>query len=418
VRIHRAPWLLPISSPPIKDGGVAVQSGTIAAVGSFRKVRRSWPGAELVDHPACVLLPGLINAHAHLELSHLHQLGRQPAPPSFPAWIERLLEARSQAAADEAAILLQAARSVLAQQQAEGVAVIADISNSGLPEQLAADFSGRLLVFREYLGLRADSATAALLRLQQEDEAQLCTGHAPYSTHPHLLRGLKARANRLGHVFPIHTAESPAEIELLRTGSGPFRHFLEERSLWDGTFQPMGDQGGAVRWLHQHGLLDSHTLCVHCVHIDDKEIALLAAAGAKVCLCPGSNRCLGVGKAPVSSLLKHGILPGIGTDSLASNPELSLWREMRLLAEDHPDLEPADILRMATLGGAAALGLDNRLGSLEPGKEAVILAAALERIPLDAAAMQEELRRQNNQKEFTQCATLYPATSPSRSSGG
>ncbi len=371
------------------DGGIAVQAGIIAAAGPFREVRRSWPGAQVIDHPDCVLLPGLINAHAHLELSHLSQLGRQPAPPSFPAWIERLLAARSQAAADEATIL-QAARQVLAAQQAEGVVVLADISNSGLTSQLAADYSGRLLVFKEYLGLRADSATAALLRLQQESEEQPCTGHAPYSTHPALLRGLKARANRLGHVFPIHTAESFAEIELLRTGGGPFRAFLTERGLWDGAFQPLGKTGGAVHYLRQHGLLDSRTLCVHCVHIDAEEIALLAESGAKVCLCPGSNRSLGVGAAPLASLLRHGILPAIGTDSLASNPELSVWRELRLLAEEQPGVPPNILLAMATLGGAAALGL-NKLGSLETGKEAVILAARLERVPASAAAAQEEM---------------------------
>jgi cytosine/adenosine deaminase-related metal-dependent hydrolase len=397
--IHRAPWLLPVSSPPIQDGGVAVQSGTIAAVGPFRQVRRSWPGAEVLDHPDCVLLPGLINAHAHLELSHLQELGRQPAPPSFPAWIERLLAMRSQAAAADEAALLQAARRTLEQQETEGVAVIADISNSGLTNQLAAEFSGRLAVFKEYLSLRADSAAADLRRLQEEDEAQLCTGHAPYSTHPDLLRGLKARANRLGHVFPIHVAESLEEIELLRTSRGLFRHFLEKRGLWDGTFQPLGQAGGAVRYLHQHGLLDSRTLCVHCVHVAEAEIDLLAASGAKVCLCPGSNRSLGVGRAAVSSLLQRGILPALGTDSLASNPQLSLWREMRLLADEHPELAPADILRMATLGGATALGQEQQLGSLEIGKDAVLIAARLERVPQDGATVHEELLQQDNPKK-------------------
>lgn len=396
--IHRAPWLLPISSPARADGGVAVQAGRIAAVGGFRAVKQSWPSAEVIDHPNCILLPGLINAHAHLELSHLRQLGQQPAPPSFPTWIEQVLAARSNDPATEADIL-NAAWQVLAAEQAAGIAVIADISNSGLTRQLASDDNGRLLVFKEYLGLRASSVEPALLRLQQEDEKQFCTGHALYSTCPALLRGLKARATRLGHVFPLHTAESAEEIELLRSGSGPFRAFLEQRGLWDGFFQPMGRRGGAVRWLQQQGLLDSRTLCVHCVHIEEEEISLLAQSGAKVCLCPGSNRSLGVGKAPVSSLLKNGILPAIGTDSLASNPTVSLWHELRLLAEDQPTLAPADILRMATLGGATALGLHEQLGSLEPGKEAILLAAVMEHISPDATA-QEELLLQGNQKEF------------------
>ncbi|MCI5116267.1 MAG: hypothetical protein D3912_15925, partial [Candidatus Electrothrix sp. AX1] len=131
---------------------------------------------------------------------------------------------------------------------------------------------------------------------------------------------------------------------------------------------------GSGSYLHQHDLLDSKTLCVHCIHVTDMEIDLLRQSKAKVCLCPGSNRYLGVGIAPVEKYLNKGILPALGTDSLTSNPELSLWREMRLLAEDHPAVKPRDILRMATLGGAEALGLDRQLGSLEAGKAAALLA--------------------------------------------
>jgi cytosine/adenosine deaminase-related metal-dependent hydrolase len=104
---------------------------------------------------------------------------------------------------------------------------------------------------------------------------------------------------------------------------------------------------------------------------------LLAKTKAKVCLCPGSNRYLSVGTAPVENYLRRGILPALGTDSLTSNPELSLWQEMRLLAEEHPSVDPTDILCMATLGGAEALGLDGQLGSLEPGKTAAFLTVNL-----------------------------------------
>ncbi len=388
--IHRAPWLLPVSSPPIADGGLAVQSGLIAAVGRFSEIRRSWPGAAVLDHPDAVLLPGLINAHVHLELSHLSHLSQQAAPLTFTGWITRLLAEQVKTAADEETVKT-AARQILADLQAQGVTALADISNTGLTNQLAPDFSGRMLCFKEYLGLREDRATEALLRLQDEADDQLCTGHAPYSTHPALLRGLKARANRLGCIFPIHAAESAAEIELLRTGGGEMRTFLEERGFWDGSFQPLRGKGGAVTYLHQHGLLDSRTLCVHCVHLTNEEIALLAAAKGKVCLCPGSNAYLGVGTAPAGRLLRQGILPALGTDSLTSNPKLSLWREMRLLAEAHPSLDPADILRMATLGGAAALGLEHQLGSLETDKEAAVLRVALPVSIMKAAAVQEYL---------------------------
>ncbi len=103
----------------------------------------------------------------------------------------------------------------------------------------------------------------------------------------------------------------------------------------------------------------------------------MAGEGVKVCLCPGSNQFLQTGKAPVQDYLDQGLLPSLGTDSLASNPELSLWREMRLLAEAHPTVLPTEIFRMATQGGAEALGLEHRLGTLEPGKEADLLAVPI-----------------------------------------
>lgn len=379
--IHRAPWLLPVSRPPVEDGGLAVLAGGILAAGAFRAIARSWPGAQVIDHPDAVLLPGLVNAHTHLELSHLAHLARLPAPASFTEWLVLLLAERAKAAVDtEAAAtrIAAAAQTVLAGQEAQGVVAIADISNTGLCRSLAGEFNGRLLCFSEYLRLRADAAAGALLRLHAEPDCHWCTGHALYSTHLDLLRSLKARAARLGHVFPIHVAESAAEIQLLRTGQGELRLFLEQRGLWDNSL-PVGETG-SVGCLHRYGLLDRTTLCVHCVHIAEDEIDLLAKFGAKVCLCPGSNAYLGTGMAPVALLLRKGILPALGTDSLSSNPELSLWREMRLLVAEHPALSPADILTMATLGGAAALGLDRQLGSLEPGKEAAVLAIEL-RVP-------------------------------------
>ena len=132
-----------------------------------------------------------------------------------------------------------------------------------------------------------------------------------------------------------------------------------------------------MQYLHQLGLLDDKTLCVHCIHVSEAEIRLLNKAGSKICLCPGSNRYLGVGKAPVAKYLQAGMLPSLGTDSLASNPEISMWREMQQLAEDHPDVDPTDILAMATAGGAEALGLDSEIGTLEPGKQARFLTVSL-----------------------------------------
>lgn len=393
LRLHRAPWLLPISHPAIADGGLAIRAGRILEIGDFKQVNQWYPGAQIIDHPDAVLMPGLINAHTHLELSHLAYLSQEPPPSSFPGWIGHMLAERAKADADKETIQ-EAARAVLSQQQDQGVVAIADISNTDLIRELTPEFPGRLLCLKEYLGLRASGLATALNSLQEDakDHDVYCTGHAPYSTHIELLQALKKRARALHHIFPIHVAESSPEHDMVSHGTGAMRDFLEHRGFWDGSFQPTGnEQQGSVSYLYQHGLLNCQTLCVHCIHVTDQEINLLAETKARVCLCPGSNRYLGVGTAPVEKYLNKGILPALGTDSLTSNPELSIWREMHLLAEEHPTIEPAAILRMATLGGAQALALDNQLGSLEVGKEAILAIVQLTGSVQNTSSLQERL---------------------------
>ncbi len=377
VVVHRAPWILPIAQAPIANSAVAIQAGRVTAVGGFSEVSRSNADALVVDHPDSALMPGLINAHTHLELSHLAYLSQQPPPATFTGWIEKMLAERAKAGFSDEDVK-EAARKSLADQQREGVIAIGDISNTGLTRELVSDFTGDLLCFKEYLGLRSSGVKPTLQALRAEDDNLLCTAHAPYSTHAKLLLALKKRAAKAGHIFPIHVAESLAETEMMSRGSGEMRDFLERRGFWDDTFQPTAiDNSGSVRYLHQMGALDDKTMCVHSIHLTDPEIELLTQAGSKICLCPGSNRYLDVGKAPLEKYLQKGMLPALGTDSLTSNPEISIWREMRLLAEDHPDVDPTDILRMATLGGAEALGLAGDIGSLEQGKKDAILAVKL-----------------------------------------
>lgn len=375
IRIHAAPWVIPVGAPALRDGGVAVAAGVIVAVDSQARLRQQFAGAVVIDHPGCVLTPALINAHTHLELSHLAALAGEPHHGSFTDWITRLLALRERLGAG-GEMAETAARAALDEQYRSGVQVIADIGNTSLGRDLAATFPGLLLACREYLGLAGFTLEKNLARLAQEPAQALCTGHAPYSTHPELLRQLKARANSLGQIFPLHVAEPAAEAEMLAHSRGELVDFVRQRGFWDGSFRPT-DAGGSIQYLHALGLLDARTVCVHAIHVSEAEIRLMADLHVKVCLCPGSNRFLRTGLAPARRYLEHGILPALGTDSLASNPELSLWREMRILAEDQPDLNPADIFAMATRGGAEALGLEHRFGTLAPGREAAILAVPL-----------------------------------------
>jgi len=377
LRIHAAPWVVPVCGPIIANGGVAVRNGMIVAVDLLPRLQQRYPLASVVNHPAAALTPALVNSHVHLELSHLAILAATPFAGSFTDWITRLLQLRDTlGAAGEPAE--QAALRVAGQLYASGVSVLADIGNTLIGSNLADTFPGTLFPFKEYLGLAERTLAKNFTRLQAEPDHALCSGHAPYSTHARLLQQLKSRAATLGHIFPIHTAEPVAENEMIRHCRGEMVEFVKARGFWDDSFQPLTNgSGGSIRYLHQLGLLDARTLCIHAIHVDREEIRILAGQGAKVCLCPGSNQYLGTGKAPVAQYLEHGILPALGTDSLASNPELSIWREMQLLAAAHIEVDPALVFTMATRGGAEALGVGDRLGTLEPGKEADLL-----RIPI------------------------------------
>jgi cytosine/adenosine deaminase-related metal-dependent hydrolase len=347
------------SISPLADGAVAVGTTGLRSVGRFKDLRRAYATATVIDHEGAVLLPSMVNGHAHLELAVLEEAapaeaGSRPAG-AFPDWIRALLDRlgtwRAAVGADWEARMVAAGRKALAAQYESGVDTVIDVGNSTASAAIGANGPVRTRFFIEMLGLSGASQKEALQRLARHIPAELaCTPHAPYSCGPELLQALKKRARVAGRPLTIHAAESAAEVEFLRHGTGPFRSFLAERGVLDDSFEVPGC--GAVQYLDRLGLLDRQTLCVHCVHLVDEEITMLAARGSALCLCPGSNRHLSVGKAPVEKLLAAGIPLLLGTDSAASNPMLSMWREMRLLREDHPGLHPGRVLAMAAGTGA------------------------------------------------------------------
>jgi len=341
-------------------------------VGSSSSLHARFAGARL-EQCQGVLLPALVNAHIHLELSAFTELPRPTPEQSFCDWIRCLLQVR-QDGLIEPEETVRAARQMLQQQHDTGVGLLLDIGNID-PSPLSVSSSPVDVVsLLELLGPNVRAEEQVLARIASLPEAVMATPHALYSTTAGIMTVLKQRADRLGHIFSLHVAEAADEIELLGSGRGCFRDFLEERGAWENTFPRSGiDSQGAVEYLECLGLLDANMLCVHCVQISHKEVQMLADRGSRVCLCPGSNRFLNVGVAPLELMLRHGLLPAIGTDSIASNAELDLWREMRILRADHPGVDPARILAMATLGGAQALGREQDLGTLSPGRQARFL---------------------------------------------
>lgn len=387
--IHTAPWIVPVEGAVLVGGAVAVEQGRILAVGLLPALQQQFPRAEVIDHPQAALTPALMNAHIHLELSHLSELAAKPLNTSFTGWIVRLLSLRDKLGMI-GPLAEEAAERTAQQQYVQGCSALLDIGNTNIGQNLGSVCPGRLLPHKEYLGLAAFTLEKNLQRLKAEPENIPCSGHAPYSTHPTLIRALKKRARACDHIFSIHVAEPLAEGEMLAQGRGEMVDFVHARGFWDDSFTAPGDSG-SVRYLHGLGVIDEHTLCVHAVHLDQEEIRILAGEGGKICLCPGSNRFLQVGTAPVEQFLEAGILPALGTDSAASNPELSLWREMALLAEEHPRIDPERIFAMATRGGAEALGLDRQKGTLAPGKEVDILAVPVPASLRDAGQLMHHL---------------------------
>ncbi len=378
--LHRAPLVVPVGGAVIEDGVVLTCGDTIVEVGAFQHLKRET--SIVLDYEGAALVPGLINCHSHLELSFLQELGQDNGffdHGDITAWIYALVHKRAELSGNPEQDM-GLARIALEKMYNSGVVVAADIGNLGDSATISDLSPLQTIFFMEAFGLSELEIPEVERRLAEYDDLSW-TGHALYSTHADLLKRFKKRALTRGDVFPIHVAESAAEIEFLKTGKGAFADFLGKRlsetspqanTTIDDIFVPPGK--GAVEFLADIGCLDQKTVCVHCVHVDDHEIDLLAGSGAGVCLCPGSNHYLGVGKAPAAKFIEKNVRTCLGTDSLASNPKLSLWNEMKILAEQNQDLSAEDIFKMATINGAEVLGVEHSYGSLSSGKKAVMLA--------------------------------------------
>lgn len=375
LRIHRAKWVLPVSSPPIPNGAVATFGGRIIEVGRADSLNLRFHG-QFIDHGEVILCPGLVNAHSHIELAPLKY--RLEPCGSFTGWIKAILTARSKIKADE---LEPAVEMAIDEMNANGIIAIGDTGNT----QLVLDITSKSracsikgVFFKEILHHENDPMALANDWLSFTDMTSACfkltiSAHAPYTVSPETIRIIKSISRLRKRPFSIHLAESIDEVELLTKKDGPLKKLLQERGRWPLPYLP---GVSPVSYISSLNVLDKDTICVHCVHLNDQDIEILAKSGATVCLCPRSNFFLGVGIAPVESLVKAGIPIAIGTDSLASNDRLSIFSEMASLARIAPGLSSETIFRAATYDGAKALGLDKDIGTLSKGKTSTFLAVS------------------------------------------
>jgi len=381
IRYH-ARWVVPVSSPPIAGGVVAVEGERIAYAGPLD----SAPPGDDEQLGDVVLLPGLVNAHCHLELTAMRGFLEDL---DFRRWILRLTAAR-RAVLDRDA-LLDSARYGLAEGVRAGITTYADTCESGVVMQAMREAGVRGVMYQEVFGpdpAQCEESSRGLrekisaLRYLETPLVRVgVSPHAPYTVSDDLFRATASLARELGLPMAIHIAESALEHELVVSGGGAFAEGLRRRGI------PVSRRAASpIQLLAGLDVLGARPLLIHCVRVDERDIGAIAAANCGVAHCPASNAKLGHGVAPVDELRAAGVAVGLGSDSMASNNRMDLLEEARLalLAQrvrrgSHETPGAADVLEMATIGGAAAIGLDSVIGTLESGKQADLAAFALDR---------------------------------------
>lgn len=376
----RAAWVCPIAQPPIRDGWFRIENGLIAEVGTSGSDVPT--GAR--DLGSVAVLPGLVNAHTHLELSHLR--GRVPPAADFVDWLRQLIIARGpRMERVDDPVVVDAARTAAREVRAFGTIAVGDISNSLASVAALGDDGLDGLVFHELLGFKdlegravvvsRDIRRAAAARASSRVRISVCP-HAPYSTSPELFRAIRAEVDASAvPITSVHLGESAGEVAFLRDGSGPWPGMLRLIGVMRDDWSPPGLD--PVAYLDNAGVLDARTLVVHGVQFETPALTRLAAIGCTLVTCPRSNQWVGVGVPPIDRFYASGVSVAVGTDSLASVDDLNLFQELKAMRWIAPAVPARRFLESATRSGAAALGLADSLGTIEAGKRGAVVAVDL-----------------------------------------
>jgi len=380
----RARYLLTMQGTPTEDGYLTIADGQIVGIGKNQQVE---PAFDLGD---VILMPGLVNAHTHLEFSDL--ANPLPAGNTFPEWILAVIASRrrqraamegpgSSEASAQAAVAHGLAESIRA-----GVTTIGEISTVPGSHPWYQSAGIQTVLFQEILGLSGEDIPRHVRTAGEHVETSTADNegvslgispHAPYSVHYDLFEQLCQLAAKAKTPCALHLGESPAEMELLRSGSGPFREMLELLGAWSDSAIPRGI--GPMAYLQQISQAPC-SLIIHGNFLSELEYEFMAEQVDHMSLvyCPRTYHHFHDRPYPLQAILDHGVRVALGTDSRASNPDLNLLAEMQHVAHVHPEIDPSLILEMGSWQGARALGLEQRCGSLVPGKQADLVTIACE----------------------------------------
>ena len=384
--VYTAEWVLPMTGEPIHRGSISITGGRIAGVDD-----RVPAGA--IDLGGVAIMPALVNAHTHLELSYLR--GMVPPTETFLDWIRTIMATRRQYPDGGDPRILDAARTAIADARASGTGLVGDISNTLVTARLLREASMPAQIFYELLRFNASDAESITREARAKADAASHDGgvrvslapHAPYSVSPALFAAIHADLDaHPGQVTSVHLGESPEEIEFIRRGTGPWRVLLEELGVWSESWQAPGTS--PVEYLEQLGFLDRRVLAVHGVQFDGDDLDRLRSRDMTIVSCPRSNQHVGVGAPPLEAFYALNVNVAFGTDSLASTPDVNLFAELAEARRLAPRVPARALLESATRQGAAALAFADDFGTIEAGKRAQLIAV---HVPADVDDVEEYL---------------------------
>lgn len=387
MKILTANYVLPIAAPPIERGAVAIEGSVIVAVEKREEITAQFPAAEIEDFGEAAILPGFVNCHSHLEITSMRG-ALDDVEHDFSAWLLKLNAMRANFSEQD---IRKAAIAGAVEGAQAGVTCFGDIGRYGIAGFEALKAVGLRGVLFQETEFSADDRTAEsdfdaliekfeILRATETDLLKVgISPHSPYTVSPRLFELIADFAIENNVKLTIHAAESTDESELLRHGIGFFTEIYKKYGVeWQ------SPHCSTIEYLDRRGVLRAKLLLAHCVTVSESDIALIAKSGSTIAHCPKSNAKFGHGNAPFEAFLDAGIAVGLGSDSVASNNVCDLLEESRfaaLAARNRNDskrfITAKEMLETATLGGARALQLDDKIGTLEPGKQADIIVVSL-----------------------------------------
>lgn len=388
MKLHKAKHVLPITSAPIDDGAVAVNGEVIEAAGKFSDLAAKFNDAEIIDHGDSAIIPGFVNCHSHLEITAMRGM-LDDVEDDFRSWLLKLNSIRAEMTDDAIA---DAAYLGALEGAAAGITCFGDIGRMGIAGMSALKRAGLRGVLYQETEFSPDNRTAdddlkklldkfeSLQKVATDLVSVGLSPHSPYTVGSELFQKIAQISIIYKVPLSIHAAESANEDDLLIRGEGFFTDFYEKMGVeWN------SPHCSTIDYLNRLGVLAARPLLGHCVRVSDDDIDRIASTGSAIAHCPRSNAKFGHGAAPFEKFLDANIAVGLGSDSVASNNSCDLIEESRfaaLTARNRADskrfIDAAEVLYTATLGGARAMRLDDKIGSLDKGKFADMAIISLD----------------------------------------